>query len=266
MLQLIDTLYAHLLTWLLITIATSWLIFIIWRHLQQKNQNPLVELVNSILPQTQCEKCGYSGCLPYAYAITQGEEINKCPPGGDATISWLAELLNQPAVPLNLKHGNIKPREVATIREAECIGCTKCIDACPVDAIIGGPKLMHTVIQSECSGCELCINPCPVDCIDMMPLFTYYPVGRQSATDLLKQQHRGEHWLQRYKYRINRLEKDRAKPLSLRRDKNALKEEDNGLKPFSRIKARKEIAAAVARVEARRHQTSQNTKQSTENE
>ena len=99
----------------------------------------------------------------------------------------------------------------------------------------------------------------------MIPLFTYYPVGRQSATDLLKQQRRGEHWLQRYKYRINRLEKDRTKPLSLRRHKTAL-EEDNGIRPFSRIKARKEIAAAVARVKARRHQTSHNSEQSAENE
>ena len=164
--------YLKIAPLLLVATATSWLIFKTWLYLRQKNekQNRLTELVNQILPQTQCGKCGYVGCRPYAFAITQGEAINKCPPGGEATINWLADLLNQSPGPLNLEHGSVKPYETAIIREAECIGCTKCIDVCPVDAIIGGPKLMHTVVQQECTGCELCMEPCPVDCIDMIPL------------------------------------------------------------------------------------------------
>lgn len=124
----------------------------------------LIALIDDLLPQTQCGECGHMGCRPYAAAIAQGEAINRCPPGGDATIAALANLLDKPISPLD---GIAKPDRVAFIREAECIGCTKCIQACPVDAIVGAAKLMHTVLADECTGCDLCVEPCPVDCIDM---------------------------------------------------------------------------------------------------
>jgi len=131
--------------------------------------NPIVDQINDILPQTQCGQCGYPGCRPYAEAIANGEAINKCPPGGEAGIQALAALLDMEVVPLDAEHGeeDLRPK-VAFIREAECIGCTKCIQACPVDAILGAAKQMHTVIASECTGCDLCVEPCPVDCIDMI--------------------------------------------------------------------------------------------------
>ncbi|MDH5434855.1 MAG: electron transport complex subunit RsxB [Gammaproteobacteria bacterium] len=131
--------------------------------------NPLAEQINQVLPQTQCGQCGYPGCKPYAQAIAeQGEKINRCPPGGEAGIKALAELLETDVIPLDESCGEEALPTVAIIREDECIGCTKCIQACPVDAIVGAAKLMHTVIESECTGCDLCVPPCPVDCIDMV--------------------------------------------------------------------------------------------------
>jgi electron transport complex protein RnfB len=131
--------------------------------------NPIADQINDILPQTQCGQCGYPGCRPYAEAIANGEDINKCPPGGEAGIQALADLLDVEPMPLDESHGEEKPvAGVAYIREDECIGCTKCIQACPVDAILGAAKQMHTVITSECTGCDLCVEPCPVDCIDMI--------------------------------------------------------------------------------------------------
>jgi electron transport complex protein RnfB len=132
--------------------------------------DPLVEQVDAILPQTQCGQCGYPGCRPYAEAIANGDEINKCPPGGEATIKELSELMGVEIKPLDAAHGKEDVRKVAYIREDECIGCTKCIQACPVDAIVGAAKQMHTVIIGECTGCDLCVDPCPVDCIDMLAL------------------------------------------------------------------------------------------------
>jgi len=127
--------------------------------------------IDALLPQTQCEQCGYHGCRPYAEAIVHGEaQINQCPPGGSAGIAKLAALLQRPALPLNPEHGLEKPRMLARIVEADCIGCTKCIQACPVDAIIGASKLMHTVIADDCTGCELCVPACPVDCIELVPM------------------------------------------------------------------------------------------------
>lgn len=131
--------------------------------------NPIVDQINALLPQTQCGQCGYPGCKPYAEAIAGGDKINKCPPGGEATIQALADLLDVEAEPLDAVEGE-KPVQVAYIREAECIGCTKCIQACPVDAILGAARQMHTVITSECTGCDLCVEPCPVDCIEMRPV------------------------------------------------------------------------------------------------
>ncbi|MAD58362.1 MAG: electron transport complex subunit RsxB [Porticoccus sp.] len=130
-----------------------------------------VEQIDNLLPQTQCGQCSYSGCKPYAQAIVEGDVINKCPPGGQTTINSLANLLGIEAVNLDMSYGIPKERKtVAFIREDECIGCTKCIQACPVDAILGAAKQMHTVIEKECTGCDLCIDPCPVDCIDILTL------------------------------------------------------------------------------------------------
>ncbi len=139
------------------------------------NQHALIETIDATLPQTQCGKCGHAGCRPYAEAIAAGDPINRCPPGGETTIVRLAELTNRAILPLE------QPAQsplTAWIREDECIGCTKCIQACPVDAILGAAKHMHTVITNECTGCELCIAPCPVDCIDLLP----HP-GWQAAND-----------------------------------------------------------------------------------
>lgn len=132
--------------------------------------DPLVEQLDALLPQTQCGQCGYPGCKPYAEAIANGDEINKCPPGGEATIKNIADLMGVEAKPLDDAHGTEDVKKVAYIREDECIGCTKCIQACPVDAIVGATRQMHTVIVDECTGCDLCVAPCPVDCIDMLPV------------------------------------------------------------------------------------------------
>ncbi|MDP0560798.1 MAG: electron transport complex subunit RsxB [Candidatus Endonucleobacter sp. (ex Gigantidas childressi)] len=132
--------------------------------------NLVANQINDLLPQTQCGQCGHPGCRPYAEAIANGEPINKCPPGGQATIDSLAALLGLKSEPLDSEHGTEKGTLVAFIREEECIGCTKCIQACPVDAIIGAAKQMHTVFTDECTGCDLCVAPCPVDCIDMLPI------------------------------------------------------------------------------------------------
>lgn len=131
----------------------------------------LVDRIDTLLPQTQCEQCGYHGCRPYAEAIARGDApINYCPPGGEAGIAKLATLLDQPVLPLDPEHGIEKPRMLARIVEADCIGCTKCIQVCPVDAIVGAAKWMHTVVADDCTGCELCVPACPVDCIVLEPM------------------------------------------------------------------------------------------------
>ncbi|WP_330926267.1 electron transport complex subunit RsxB [Candidatus Sororendozoicomonas aggregata] len=161
--------------------------------------DPVVDQINGLLPQTQCGQCGHPGCKPYARAIAQGEAINKCPPGGQATINALADLLAVEAPVLDAEHGEEKQPMVAVIREDDCIGCTKCLQACPVDAILGAAKQMHTVITDECTGCDLCVEPCPVDCIDMVPLAVTptnwqwqlpTPTGQLIATD--KKPHQGQ--------------------------------------------------------------------------
>jgi electron transport complex protein RnfB len=133
--------------------------------------DPLVDKIDALLPQTQCGQCTYPGCRPYAEAIAKGEaDINQCPPGGETTIIALADLLGKDPKPLNPEHGEEKGKRVAVIDENICIGCTLCIQACPVDAILGAAKQMHTVIASECTGCDLCVPPCPVECIDMVEI------------------------------------------------------------------------------------------------
>ncbi len=131
----------------------------------------LADAIDALLPQTQCTKCGYAGCRPYAEAIAAGEaQINQCPPGGAAGIEKLARLLGRPALPLNPANGVERPLRVALIDERLCIGCTLCIQACPVDAIVGAAKRMHTVVPQWCTGCDLCLPPCPMDCIAMIPV------------------------------------------------------------------------------------------------
>lgn len=125
--------------------------------------------IDALLPQTQCTKCGYQGCMPYAEAIATGDApINRCPPGGEAGIQQLAALLNSPILPLDPDCGTHMPHRVAVIDEDACIGCAKCLKPCPTDAIIGANKFMHTVLPQLCTACELCIPACPVDCISMV--------------------------------------------------------------------------------------------------
>ncbi len=168
------------------------------------NSADLIIQIDALLPQTQCGQCGYPGCRPYAEAITQGTPINQCPPGGNRTIEKLAHLLKREIIPLNPAHGEIsETRKVATIREAECIGCTKCIQACPVDAILGAAKKMHTVITDECTGCDLCVEPCPVDCIDMLPVPADPPEQVEAATLT-----RANYWRKRFQFHNQRIEKE----------------------------------------------------------
>jgi electron transport complex protein RnfB len=144
----------------------------------------LARRIDALLPQTQCTRCGYQGCLPYAEAIARGEaDIDQCPPGGDEGVARLAALLGRAAKPLDPAFGAWRPPQVAVIDEARCIGCVKCIDACPVDAIVGAAKMMHTVIAAWCTGCELCIPPCPTDCIALVP------AGRLPEPDLSRKRH-----------------------------------------------------------------------------
>ena len=167
----------------------------------------LVEQINALLPQTQCGKCGYCGCMPYAVAIAAGEaEINQCPPGCATGIHKLAALLNHEFKPLNPQFGTEKPREIAVIDEQTCIGCTLCIEACPVDAILGASKRMHTVITADCTGCELCIAPCPVDCIRMIP--APYPAWSQQDADAARER------FNEHNFRLQRDERDKQQKLA----------------------------------------------------
>lgn len=225
----------------------------------------LIPLIDALLPQTQCGKCGHEGCLPYAQEIAVGGAINKCPPGGSRTIAALAALLNTAVLPLDPANGVEAARTVAFIREDECIGCTKCIQACPVDAILGASKRMHTVIINECTGCDLCLAPCPVDCIDMLPL----PVQALVANDENEQRALSAHWRQRYYERTQRLERQHDANIARRKLASAstaqlMKQAPS--KPIvmgvwtlpatapimSQEKAKSDIAAAVARAKARK--------------
>ena len=180
----------------------------------------LIQRIDALLPQTQCGKCGHPGCKPYAEGIASGEAINKCPPGGEETIAQLAQLLRIPVLPLDTERGSA-PAQVAFIREAECIGCTKCIQACPVDAIVGAAKQMHTVIIDECTGCDLCVAPCPVDCIEMhpLPLASVTPIvgGLASGTEQLQARaQKRNHARHRFESRNARLHREQEQRLAER--------------------------------------------------
>lgn len=150
-----------------ITGLGAWLLQVA-KHRFAVTSDPVIERIDNLLPQTQCGQCGHPGCRPYAEAIASGEPINRCPPGGQATVDRLAELLGRESIPLDAAAETVETDTVAWIIEEDCIGCTKCIQACPVDAIVGAAKLMHTVIEDACTGCDLCVAPCPVDCIEMI--------------------------------------------------------------------------------------------------
>lgn len=175
----------------------------------------LIEKIDSILPQTQCGKCGFSGCKPYATAIAGGlADINQCPPGNEEGIQKLAVLLGVEPKPLNTKHGLPRPESVALIDEEACIGCTFCIQVCPVDAIVGASKKLHTVIAPECTGCELCIAPCPVDCIIIIPLKRKADDPYIAGDKDLKYGNKfkkksADHLRMRYERRIKRLKREK---------------------------------------------------------
>ncbi len=156
------------------------------------DQPTLADRIEDALPQTQCTKCGYDGCRPYAAAIAAGDaDINQCPPGGAEGIARLSAVTGRKVIPLNPVNGVERPRAVAYIDEALCIGCTLCIQACPVDAIVGAGKLMHTVVPSLCTGCDLCVSPCPVDCIVMYPVTenSGWAAWPQAEADAARERH-----------------------------------------------------------------------------
>lgn len=161
--------------------------------MNQQAPTPPADRIEDLLPQTQCTKCGYAGCRPYAEAIAEGSAAyNQCPPGGAEGVARLARLLGKPVIPINPVHGLERERPVALIDESVCIGCTLCIQACPVDAIVGAAKQMHTVIAELCTGCDLCVPPCPVDCIAMIPVTpgkTGWDAWSQQAANAARRRH-----------------------------------------------------------------------------
>jgi len=217
----------------------------------------LIEAIDALLPQTQCTKCGYQGCRPYAEAIARGEaEINQCPPGGAAGIRKLARLLGRTEKPLNPSNGSETPRAAALIDESRCIGCMLCIKACPVDAIVGTSKRMHTVLTEFCTGCELCLPPCPVDCIDMVELDTLAQRGNRHSAGLAAQSIESMAAIARERFgfhelRVAREQEERSERLAKKaRDKLA----DLEQLPGSHDRSRKIAAvhAAIERARARR--------------
>ncbi|MBV4477173.1 electron transport complex subunit RsxB [Pseudomonas sp. COW3] len=215
----------------------------------------LIQHIDALLPQTQCGKCGHPGCKPYAEGIAAGEPINKCPPGGDETIEALAELLKIPVLELDISRGSAPP-QVAYIREAECIGCTKCIQACPIDAIVGAAKLMHTVLIDECTGCDLCVAPCPVDCIEMRPLppGTLPVIGGLlgSLEDQQARTAKRNHARQRFERRNTRLQREEQQKQAEReaRARKTVQVETTTLDPvqaaLERVRAQKAATADAA--------------------
>ena len=200
------------------------------------------EAIDAWLPQTQCTRCGYPRCRAYAEAVASGAaEFNQCPPGGDVTIAALARLLGTRPKPLNPAFGPRAPRQRAVIDEPACIGCRKCLDVCPVDAILGARKLMHSVLDAECNGCALCLPACPVDCIALVPVEnptrTDSPWPEYTRTEI-------EHWCLRTEARLARLKKKIRAPRAVR----SVGAPATG----ERAHIRAEIRAAVARVRAKK--------------
>lgn len=204
----------------------------------------LTDRLDALLPQTQCTRCGFAACRPYAQAIADGEaDIDRCPPGGDAGAAALAHLLGRLAKPVDPAYGHEAPPTIAVIDEAACIGCTKCIQACPVDAIVGAAKRMHAILAAECTGCELCIAPCPVDCITMQPVAAA-PLERDAVLARAVLARR------RYEARSRRL----AHELDVRDSRRAPVPTSTSLpstKPAAPI-TRDAVMAAIARGKARR--------------
>ncbi|MEO0971473.1 MAG: RnfABCDGE type electron transport complex subunit B [Pseudomonadota bacterium] len=209
---------------------------------------PLAERLDALLPQTQCRQCLFDGCRPYAEAMARGEaKINRCPPGGEATITKLARALGQTPLPLDPAHGEYRPFAVALIDESRCIGCRLCIKACPVDAIVGAPKLMHTVLTEDCTGCELCLPPCPVDCIDLVA----------PPRNLAEGPSRADEWRERYERRNVRLaagDREQAARASRRAARAANVQHVPGRpdRPLDEGDRQAVIRAALARAKARR--------------
>ncbi len=192
------------------------LIFTRLKTIAINEMTTIIDKINALLPQTQCGQCSFNGCRPYAEAIAEGRaDINQCPPSGDEGIAELAAFLGVPTKPLNPEFGVHKPKQVAFIIEQDCIGCVKCIAACPVDAILGAAKFMHTVIAAECTGCELCVAPCPVDCIIMKP------VAAIDLPDKAQQRAQAEHAKRRYEARGLRQATEAAEKIARANQKKA---------------------------------------------
>ena len=195
----------------------------------------LANQIDALLPQTQCTRCGYPACRAYAEAIVAGAaDINQCPPGGAQGIADLAALLGRAAKPLNPANGTEKPAEIAFIDEDACIGCTKCIQVCPVDAILGANKFMHTVLSEECNGCELCIAACPVDCIAMIV---------DDAQRGVPHNVRAGHYRHRYETRSARLARERAEheqAIAARKAEVHASARSAVLEAIARVRAKKE--------------------------
>ncbi|WP_411182353.1 electron transport complex subunit RsxB [Nitrosomonas sp. Is37] len=210
----------------------------------------LIEQIDAILPQTQCGQCGFSGCLPYATAIAEGHaDINQCPPGDAEGIRKLAALLGVAFKPLNTAHGVPKPKSAAFINEEQCIGCTFCIQACPVDAIVGAAKQIHTVITEECTGCELCVAPCPVDCISMISIAPY----PENQAQEMKQQ-AADRARVRHQFRLQRLERDKQIQTEKFAQKSPVVKESQSATENAHLK-KAAIQAALARALASRTET-----------
>jgi electron transport complex protein RnfB len=210
----------------------------------------LADRIDAVLPQTQCTKCGFSGCRPYAEALAAGTaDINQCPPGGAIGIDRLAAVTGRPPLPLDPSHGVERPLHVAVIDESLCIGCTLCIQACPVDAIVGATRVMHTVVAEWCNGCDLCVAPCPMDCIAMVPVL---PARVWDDDDARWSRARFETRAKRLA--VERAEREQSLLLKARSKLAELSGRDD-LAPDEAARRRVVVQAAMARARARRQPT-----------